>query len=290
MGEDRARYKKLLGDLFEQLQPVGRPEELEVQRIAVCWWRLQRAWRYENCANQGSFHEDRKKIIEYSRALKANDQTVLLEMEEMRGQAAIAEEAPRGLKQQFLARFPDSEETWRLCESKTRNALKAKGLITDAAPHLHDETLAIYTCQRVIDVERKTRKRRIQRWREVRLGERVIPPHDVLDKIVRSESMSDRNLTRALDRLERLQRRRKEESVLPQTPQTADPAAPAVTPKKPPRSEQRAVQSRVDSNVVEPAVGFPLATRPPVDFEVEEKSPSEGDSAVRHSSSMHFNG
>ncbi len=261
-GEAQGTCDRLLADLYDQYQPVGRLEELEVQRIAVCWWRLQRASRYENCANRVSFYGDRKKITESSRAWEADDQAVLLEMEEMIGQAAIAEEAPRGLKQQFLARFPDSEETWRLCESKTRNALKAKGLITDAAPHLHDETLAIYTCQRVIDVERKMRKRRIQCWREVRFGERLIPPHDVLDKIVRSESMNDRNLTHAHNRLERQQRRRKEEAVLPQTPQKADPAAPALTPKKPPQSDRGLVAGQADSNVADRAAGSSAVTEP----------------------------
>jgi hypothetical protein len=261
MGEDRARYKKLLEDLFEQHQPVGRAEELEVERILVCWWRLQRAWRYDNCANQVSFYGDRKKITEASTACEAKDQAVLLEMEEMIGQAAIAEEAPRGLKQQFLARFPDSEETWRLCEGKTRNAMKAKGLITDAAPHLHDETLAIYTCQRVIDVERKTRKRRIQRWREIRLGEYLIPPRDVLDKIVRSESMNERNRTRALDRLERLQRRRKEEAVLLQTPQKADTTA-VPAPKKPPQSDRGLVAGQADSDVADQAAGGSAVAKP----------------------------
>jgi len=261
MGENRARYMELLGDLFEQHQPVGRPEELEVERIAVCWWRLHRAWRYDNCANQGSFHEYRDRMIAYSRTREANDQAVLLEMEELLGQAAIAEEAPRGLKQQFLARFPDSEETWRLCDSKTRNALKAKGLITDAAPHLHDETLAIYTCQRVIDAERKTRKRRIQRLREVRLGEHLIPPHDVLDKIVRSESMSDRNLTHAHNRLERLQRRRKEEPVPLQTPQEADSTAVPAS-KKPPQSDRGLVEGQADSNVAAQAAGGSAVAKP----------------------------
>jgi hypothetical protein len=29
-------------------EPVGIAEHLEVERIAACWWKLGRAWRYEN--------------------------------------------------------------------------------------------------------------------------------------------------------------------------------------------------------------------------------------------------
>src|SRR4029077_14045555 len=34
--------------VFDCQKPIGKAEELEVERIAICWWRLKRAWRYEN--------------------------------------------------------------------------------------------------------------------------------------------------------------------------------------------------------------------------------------------------
>jgi hypothetical protein len=46
--ENPDEYQKLLDRLTESYQPVGAAEELEVQQIAVCWWRRARAWRYEN--------------------------------------------------------------------------------------------------------------------------------------------------------------------------------------------------------------------------------------------------
>jgi hypothetical protein len=46
--EDPDEYQTLLDRLAEDYQPAGAAEELEVQRIAVCWWKLSRAWRYEN--------------------------------------------------------------------------------------------------------------------------------------------------------------------------------------------------------------------------------------------------
>jgi hypothetical protein len=51
LGETKAEYGDLLRSLCQQYQPVGRAEELEVERIAVCWWRLMRVWRFENSVN-----------------------------------------------------------------------------------------------------------------------------------------------------------------------------------------------------------------------------------------------
>lgn len=46
--ETRQHYHQLLEHLAESYQPVGAAEQLEVERIASCWWKLGRAWRYEN--------------------------------------------------------------------------------------------------------------------------------------------------------------------------------------------------------------------------------------------------
>src|ERR1039458_1264297 len=46
--EDPDKYQNLLDRLAEDYQPVGTAEGLEVQRIAMCWWKISRVWRYEN--------------------------------------------------------------------------------------------------------------------------------------------------------------------------------------------------------------------------------------------------
>ncbi|MHC4444772.1 MAG: hypothetical protein ACYTA5_19415, partial [Planctomycetota bacterium] len=40
-------FDQLLSDLVDELQPEGRLQSLCVQRIAVCYWRLRRAYRFE---------------------------------------------------------------------------------------------------------------------------------------------------------------------------------------------------------------------------------------------------
>lgn len=41
-------YNELRRRLRHDYEPVGAAEELEVERIARCWWKLQRAARYED--------------------------------------------------------------------------------------------------------------------------------------------------------------------------------------------------------------------------------------------------
>jgi len=51
-GEDPTEYEEILNGLRAKYEPMGTAEELEVERIALCWWRLKRAWRYENAMNR----------------------------------------------------------------------------------------------------------------------------------------------------------------------------------------------------------------------------------------------
>jgi len=45
--EDPEEFSRLLVDLQEQLNPVGTLEEMLVEKIAVAYWRLRRAYNYE---------------------------------------------------------------------------------------------------------------------------------------------------------------------------------------------------------------------------------------------------
>ena len=45
--EDQQAFDALLADLLDQFSPIGSLEEILVEKIAVCYWRLGRANRYE---------------------------------------------------------------------------------------------------------------------------------------------------------------------------------------------------------------------------------------------------
>ena len=45
--EDPAEFDEVLGGIRRDVSPVGRLEEMLVEKIAVCWWRQKRALRCE---------------------------------------------------------------------------------------------------------------------------------------------------------------------------------------------------------------------------------------------------
>ena len=53
--ENPKEFESLHAQLREELQPVGRTEELEVEYIAVCWWKRSRLWRHENAEMRAGF-------------------------------------------------------------------------------------------------------------------------------------------------------------------------------------------------------------------------------------------
>lgn len=72
--EDPDEYRNLLKRLTRNYQPVGTAEELEVQRIALCWWKLSRAWRYENAAIAGDLIRQQTRLNRRDK-FSAEDQT-----------------------------------------------------------------------------------------------------------------------------------------------------------------------------------------------------------------------
>ena len=62
LGENPQEYEDLLNRVRDEHQPVGRAEEEEVERIARCYWRLKRAWRFENAVNLGARDLGREKL------------------------------------------------------------------------------------------------------------------------------------------------------------------------------------------------------------------------------------
>jgi hypothetical protein len=84
-GEDPTEYREVLNGLRVQYQPIGTAEELEVERLALCWWRLKRAWRYENAMNRVALRDfGRRELAEQAEWCKERDkveEAVILELQ-----------------------------------------------------------------------------------------------------------------------------------------------------------------------------------------------------------------
>jgi hypothetical protein len=222
LGESREDYDRLLDDLHKEFEPIGRAEELEVERIRGCWWKLQRVWRYENSENHSSVFREVGKQEELDKACQRQveeAEAILLGLQNMIDEVSAASELPPDLKDRFFVLTSSKEQDWQNHEYIAEIALKKKESELELPPILSTRESRrrrlAYSPLLVAHNFYEGRRRAKPFTMKFTLGQHIIPKGDALDKILRYDTAIDRNLGRAYDRLERLQRRRKGEPVLP---------------------------------------------------------------------------
>jgi len=218
--EDPDEYRNLLKRLAHDYQPTGAAEELEVQRIASCWWKLSRVWRYENakiagnlCARHAEFNKEEKISVEDKARL-----TLLASAgSEIKATGQISDE----LKGKI---FADEvlQKMWESLEADAYLLLARKiGLpppevkkITESNPASRRHFLLGIAADVAVAL---VRERALLLRESARLSNDIeaVPPPEILDRVLRAEAAIDKSLSRAIDRLDRLQRRRKGEPVAP---------------------------------------------------------------------------
>ncbi len=222
LGESSHEYDKLLNDLLEQYQPIGRAEELEVERITLCWWKLKRVWRFEESVNHIGVRDVGRNEIqrqeEYCQTLDKEEEDMISVLQAAKDQIETTGEVPQDLKQKVFATRPKFELFWSLFERGAREQLRNPPLskkLRGLSPEQRSSSSTWIAIHCAISFIQELGRARAVGVMEVALAQHVIPDHDALDRILRYETAIERNLGRALDRLERLQRRRKGEPVLP---------------------------------------------------------------------------
>jgi hypothetical protein len=223
LGEDPEEYEKLLNDLRDQYQPIGRAEELDVERIALCWWRLKRAWRYENAASHIGVRDFARQEIayqeEYLQKLRTEQGAMLLELRNAKNALELTGGTlPPDLKQRIFAINPKFESIWSGFERIARE--ESKALITskkspELSPEQHSSVESLIILSRVIGFLELEDKITGVGVMENAIARHLIPNGETGDRLLRYETTIERNLGRANDRLERQQRRRKGEAVPP---------------------------------------------------------------------------
>lgn len=223
MGESREEYNSLFGDLYDQYQPIGRAEELEVEYIAVCWWRLRRASRYENAvAHKGIIDNASDWERREFRGRTSEEEAVILGVENLLKEIRETRTVPPDLKDRFLALSPKSEGLWQSAESIANFQLfsnpRSRGPNPQEGnpPNAIDELLlASRTLNGIKQLLNTFSGISNSISLDIMLSEHMIPDRGALDRILAFQTATERSLNRALDRLERLQRRHKGETVLP---------------------------------------------------------------------------
>ncbi|MFH1372760.1 MAG: hypothetical protein ABII79_03070 [bacterium] len=111
--EKRNQFESLLAQLHDELNPVGMLEEMQVEKIAVAYWRLRRALRTEvgeisdNVRNSRRyslpFHpgtltlpsrDDTSKIVRYETAIERQLHRAITQLEHLQGVRQPANSQP----------------------------------------------------------------------------------------------------------------------------------------------------------------------------------------------------
>ena len=218
--EDPREYDGLLTGLWDQYQPIGKAEEIEVERIAICCWRLKRVWRYENAVNLAARRDCVRTELDYQQPyceeLDRQEQAVILQLQAAKKEIEETGAVSQEVKQRIFSTMPLMEKLWSAFDKKAPEWVKVPEVSRAfRTPQSRAQAIAMYPVRMAMAcIEPLSARRWTNEW-ETAIGQQAIPNSDVVDKILRYETTIERSLHRAQDRLERLQRRRRGEPVPP---------------------------------------------------------------------------
>lgn len=220
--EDPSNFQDLLNGLRDHYQPVGRIEEVEVERIAICSWRLKRAWRYENAVNLAAKRDFLRAELDdqepYCKKLEEEEKAILLLLQEAKKEIENSGEISPELKERIIAAVPPFESLWLafngIAQEQVKQPHVSRGF-QKLNPKHPSWVIAMLTVTNLIHLFEQFSTRRWTNVLETAVGGYAIPNQEALNRLLRYDTTADRALNRALDRLECLQRRRRSEPVLP---------------------------------------------------------------------------
>jgi len=222
LSEDPNKYLELLKGLWNQYQPIGKAEAIEVERIAICFWRLRRAWRYENAANLAARRDFVRAELDeqeaYCKERDKEEEAILLLLQEAKKEIQEKGEISQELKQRIVALVPPFESLWKVQNQAALVQVfrvNPPRILKKLSLEQRSRLLAMQTVTNVISQFEELADRRYINVEEAARGKHAIPNSEVLDRLLRYETTIDRALNRALERLERLQRRRLRQPLLP---------------------------------------------------------------------------
>jgi len=219
--EGPKEYQELLERLVESYQPVGVAEELEVQRMGACWWKLSRAWRYENAeiAFELAQVERRLEVTRQESISSQEPRFVLLRDATMEIEATgkISDElkgkmfADVGLRKLWESAEVDLNE---LVAGRVGVSPSTVKKVLEANPDCSTNVL-LSTTRRATHLLLREIGWIAAGGAKIAHDQVAIPQAEVLNRVLRAEAATERHLKQASDRLERLQRRRRGEEVPP---------------------------------------------------------------------------
>jgi hypothetical protein len=235
--ENPDEFNALLADLGTQLQPQGTLEEMLVEKIAVAYWRLRRAYKYE----VGLIREELDNATEdfYDKSYNKTDEEIEQQIAQEKEGIKYWEKDKKDLTRMHKNNVPVEElyewdENWRLLYDKVSEDVPDETLDSDEEwirqlrEYLNNrlgwsddqiwqtlieicEEKSEYHKEQVLVLEKEKDKNKLKLQVIKKLGN--IPSKDELDRLLRYEGAIERQFYKAMNQLERLQRMRSGESV-----------------------------------------------------------------------------
>ena len=222
--EDAGEFTHLLDGLREQYTPVGLAEDLEVQQIALYYWRKMRTVRYEHGAirtrtgdlrereerrREDSFDNDLRFGINLERSSRGM-QYLIDYLEDVKQEVldgTVSGESYKWLEEHFPDEFALLDET-QLDEETAPSPAASKD----------------YGRQMVAKIDAQVRRLSSLRDKlatieelnlESKINAAALPGPEAVDKLTRYETSNDRAMDRTLKRLEGMQARRQKQGGTP---------------------------------------------------------------------------
>lgn len=242
--ENPEEFNTLLEDLKAQLAPEGTLEEMLVEKIAVAYWRLRRAYRYEvglirseldNATDdyysgetstsghrkQKTDGEIKQQIEQQKESLESwkkdkNDLTKMYKdgkpLEEIYGWEGNWEKLYYKVSEIVPDEELDDDEKWtkQLREFLNNKAKWSDDRIWQTLIEICDEMVRECT-EEIVSLKKQKEKNRLKLQVIRKLGS--VPSKDELDRLLRYEGAIERQLYKAMNQLERLQRMRSGDNV-----------------------------------------------------------------------------
>jgi len=222
LDEDPKQYEQLINGLWNQYQPVGRAEEIQVERIALCCWRLKRAWRYENAINLAARRDfvraELRDQEEYCNERTKEEEAVVSQLQIAKQEISDTGQLSQETKQRILAMDQRFGGMWSEVDLVVEKQIQEGYSRKKSRKLTRQQPSSVRDSDKVAMFIALIRSIRDQRWTrviETAVGRHAIPDDGALDRILRYETTIDRFLGRSLEQLERLQRRRRGEVVPP---------------------------------------------------------------------------
>ncbi len=243
--ENPEEFNALLEDLQTQLAPAGTLEEMLVEKVAVAYWRLRRAYRYEvglirneldNATDD--YYSGKTSSSGYNE--QKTDDEIGREIEQLKETIESWKQDKKDFKKMHKAAKPldkifDWGENWEWLEQKyeylqpsrsyedgfepkaLRDFLSKEANLSDdeiwqAHIELCDEKMDEHN-KEIVDLQKQSQKNKLRLQVIRKLGN--IPSRHELDRLLRYEGAIERQLYKAVNQLERLQRLRAGDNVPP---------------------------------------------------------------------------